>query len=153
MSDEQLKALYQRVVMEHNRNPRNTGVLDTKFKSSGENPMCGDEITVYVLVDDDIIKQVRFDAKGCALLKASASIMTELLEGTEKDDALLTAGKLQQYFSGQEELEDIETYGDIAALNTVREFSSRIKCVTLPFAAFKGALQFKKKITTEVETV
>ena len=130
--------------MDHNRNPRNSGVLeDANHKGEGFNPLCGDEIQLYLYVNDDsIIEKIRFEGKGCAISTASASIMTETLCGCSVDAA-------KEYFhafcaSITGEMTDADKnvdLGKLEVLNGVSEYPARVKCATLAWHTLSAALQ------------
>ena len=139
-----LRDLYQEVIMDHNRNPRNSGTLeDANHKGEGFNPLCGDEIQLYLYVNDDsIIEKIRFEGKGCAISTASASIMTETLCGCSVDAA-------KEYFhafcaSITGEMTDADKnvdLGKLEVLNGVSEYPARVKCATLAWHTLLAALQ------------
>ena len=139
-----LRDLYQEVIMDHNRNPRNSGTLeDANHKGEGFNPLCGDEIQLYLYVNDDsIIEKIRFAGKGCAISTASASIMTETLCGCSVDAA-------KEYFhafcaSITGEMMDADKnvdLGKLEVLNGVSEYPARVKCATLAWHTLSAALQ------------
>ena len=140
MSD--LRELYQEVILDHNRRPRNFGPLEgADHRAEGYNPLCGDRITVRAKLDGDVIKDIRFEGSGCAISTASASVMTETLKGKTIDEAKalgvvfhdLATGKLD----GQDRLEDL---GKMAVFSGVSEFPVRVKCATLPWHTMKAAL-------------
>ena len=139
-----LRDLYQEVIMDHNRNPRNSGTLeDANHKGEGFNPLCGDEIRLYLYVNNDsIIEKIRFEGKGCAISTASASIMTETLCGCSVDAA-------KEYFhafcaSITGEMTDADKnvdLGKLEVLNGVSEYPARVKCATLAWHTLSAALQ------------
>ncbi len=146
MSD--LTDLYQDVILEHSRHPRNFGHPDDANREArGNNPLCGDRVTVYLHLDGDVIRSAGFEAKGCAISLASASMMTEMVKGRTVAEArdlfdrfhhLVTVGE-----SGDGELEELE------ALSGVREFPMRVKCATLPWHTMTAAMD---QIETEIRT-
>jgi nitrogen fixation NifU-like protein len=133
-----LRALYQEVILDHNRRPRNFGALaGASHKGSGYNPLCGDRVAVYLQTDGERVRDIAFEGAGCAISTASASMMTEALKGKTLAEArelfarfhtLLTTG------GGGEDL------GMLAAFAGVREFPMRVKCATLAWHAFSSAL-------------
>ena len=145
MSD--LRDLYQEVILDHNRSPRNYGSLeDANRTAEGFNPLCGDQLQVYLYVNNDaIIEEVRFEGKGCAISTASASIMTETLRGRSAEDA-------ERYFQAFCALAtgDGETFdqnldlGKLEVLNGVREYPARVKCATLAWHTLRAALRGDK---------
>lgn len=140
MSD--LSDLYQEVILDHNRRPRNYGVLDPPDRQAhGHNPLCGDKLTVYVRLEDDAIREVRFEGSGCAISKASASLMTEAVAGLSIRDALGLFERMQGLLTTPIGTAiDEESFGKLAALAGVREFPMRVKCATLSWHTLKAAL-------------
>ena len=146
-----LTDLYQEVILDHSRHPRNFGhAEDANREAKGNNPLCGDRIAIYLRVEDGVIADVTFEAKGCAISLASASMMTDLIKGRSEDEAEALFGQFHALVTGNGEdagkgsnLEDLEVLGG------VREFPSRIKCATLAWHAMKAALEGE---ATEVRT-
>ena len=135
MSD--LTQLYQDIILGHNKRPKNYGVLED-FSGTAEknNPLCGDEVTVYWKTEDNRISTLSFTAQGCAISRASASMMTELLAGKsrEESEALFAAFRALLEGSDGDGLDEIDL-GDLKALSGVRKYPSRIKCAFLPWQA------------------
>ena len=141
--DADLQDLYQEVILDHNKRPRNFGKpRGANAHSEGYNPLCGDAITIHVTLEDDRIRDIGFEGSGCAVSKASASMMTEALKGKTLDEAqklfevfhrLLTTG-------GNAGDTDLDALGKLAAFTGVREFPMRVKCATLAWHAFQAAL-------------
>ena len=147
MSD--LRELYQEVIFDHNRNPRNYGVLeDANRKAEGFNPLCGDQLTVYMLVNNDgIIEKVSFEGQGCAISTASASIMTEELIGKTAEQAEEIFENFHTVVTGGESEADI---GKLEVLSGVKDYPTRVKCATLPWHTTNAAInQFDEPVTTE----
>ena len=147
MSD--LRELYQEVIFDHNRNPRNYGVLeDANRKAEGFNPLCGDEITVYMVVNDDaIIEKVSFEGQGCAITTASASIMTQELIGKTVKQAEEIFENFHTVVTGGESEADI---GKLEVLSGVKDYPTRVKCATLPWHTTNAAInQLDEPVTTE----
>lgn len=144
-----LTDLYQEVILDHSRHPRNFGrAEDANREAKGYNPLCGDRIAIYLRVEDGVIADVTFEAKGCAISLASASMMTEMIKGRSEEEASALFGQFHALVTGNGEGEggDLD---DLEALGGVREFPSRIKCATLAWHAMKAALAGK---ATEVRT-
>ena len=147
MSD--LRELYQEVIFDHNRNPRNYGVLeDANRKAEGFNPLCGDEITVYMVMNDDaIIEKVSFEGQGCAISTASASIMTQELIGKTAEQAEQIFENFHTVVTGGESEADI---GKLEVLSGVKDYPTRVKCATLPWHTTNAAInQLDEPVTTE----
>ncbi len=146
-----LKALYQEVIIDHSRNPRNFGQLESaNCHAEGVNPLCGDELTLQCLVDDDeVIKDVRFVGQGCAISLASASIMTEMLKNLSKAEAEALFEKFRSRVTGLTHTEPADI-GKLEVLSGVREFPTRVKCATLPWHTALAAINGSdEKVTTE----
>jgi nitrogen fixation protein NifU and related proteins len=140
MSD--LSELYQEVILDHNRRPRNFGVLAPADRQAlGHNPLCGDRFTIYVRLADDIIREVTFEGSGCAISKASASLMTEAVKGRRVPEALAVFEQFQRLMTTSiDQPVDDGALGKLAAFSGVREFPMRVKCATLAWHALRSAL-------------
>jgi nitrogen fixation NifU-like protein len=147
----ELSDLYQEIILDHNRRPRNYGRLDQPtHQAEGHNPLCGDEISVFIQVEDDTITDISFDGQGCAISKASASLMTSRLKGRTLDEVRAVAADVRELLTGpDEEPADLEKLGDLAALQGVRKYAVRVKCATLAWHALEAALAGDREITTE----
>lgn len=144
-----LQDLYQEVVMDHNRRPRNFQVLDDANRTAdGFNPLCGDQITLYLDVEDGKIKDVGFQAAGCAISKASASMMTEAIKELSVEDAEKVFAEFRHMLTNEDY--DADSLGDLEILSGVSQYPARIKCATLSWHTLRSALENKEKpITTE----
>ena len=138
-----LHELYQEVIMDHNRRPRNSQVLEgADMKAEGYNPLCGDQITLYLNVKDGTIEDVGIQASGCAISKASASMMTEGIKGKTVEEAQRTFEKFRELIKGEElDDEDLELLGDLELLSGVSRFPVRIKCALLSWSALDDGLE------------
>ncbi|MDX1583058.1 MAG: SUF system NifU family Fe-S cluster assembly protein [Thermoanaerobaculia bacterium] len=135
-----LRELYQQVILDHNRNPKNFGPLESANREAeGYNPLCGDHYTIYLEIEDDIVKNAAFDGSGCAISKSSASVMTQILKGKSLNEATELFGKFIRMVKG--ELDDTSDLGKLAVFEGVREFPTRTKCATLSWHAMKNALE------------
>jgi nitrogen fixation NifU-like protein len=139
MSD--LRDLYQELIVDHNKNPRNYGVLaDANRCAEGYNPLCGDKVTVYLHVDGDRIGDVRFEGAGCAISTASASLMTQAVKGKTVAEAEALFEAFHAVVTGQDTSDDAaERLGKLAVLAGVREYPSRVKCATLAWHTLHNA--------------
>ena len=136
-----LKELYRDVILDHNRNPRNFGRLEpADAHADGHNPLCGDRLTVSVRMKGDLIEDVRFDGKGCAISTASASMMTEAVKGKSKRAVAELFGKVHSALTQQDAAVE-PGLGKLAALSGVREFPARVKCATLCWHTLNAALE------------
>jgi nitrogen fixation NifU-like protein len=149
MSD--LSELYQQVILDHNKRPRNRGKLPKANRvAHGDNPSCGDQCTVYLKLDGDRISDISFDGSGCAISQASASLMTTLLKGKTIAEAEALYGKFHDIVTSGKEPEEIS---DIAAFAGVHAFPARIKCATLGWHAALNAVKGDPETaTTESHT-
>jgi len=138
----QLTDLYQEVILDHNKSPRNFGTLEGSNRSAlGHNPLCGDQLTVYAKVEDGVIRQISFIGKGCAISKASASLMTEALKGKSESDAEQLFTRFHDLLTGPPDVKaDGKGLGKLAVFSGVREFPVRVKCATLAWHTLKQAL-------------
>ena len=134
-----LRDLYQEVILDHSRNPRNAGRLEAPSGTAkGHNPLCGDLITLDVQVEDGTIRDVSFDAKGCAISVATASIMSGMLKGKSRAEAHDLFQRFQDMLTGPAAA--AEGLDKLEVLAGVREFPMRVKCATLPFHTLRAAL-------------
>ncbi|MHB8637640.1 MAG: Fe-S cluster assembly sulfur transfer protein SufU [Fimbriimonadaceae bacterium] len=150
-----LRELYQEVILDHHKHPRNRGALaDATASADGHNPLCGDTVTVYIKTDGAVVDDVRFEGSGCAISTASASMMTEALHGKSIAEVESLFRQFQALVTADEPTPVDETLdgalGDLGVLAGVRDHPVRIKCATLPwhtmYAALKGA---REPVTTE----
>jgi nitrogen fixation NifU-like protein len=141
MSDD-LHDLYQDIILEHNKRPRHYGALaDYTHTAEGYNPICGDKLTIFLVLKEDRIEAVQFEAACCAICKASASMMAEVLTGKTLVEAEVALQRVRDLLSTELNLKaDILVDGEIAALGGVRKFAARIKCATLPWHTYVAAL-------------
>lgn len=141
MSD--LDDLYQEVILDHNRSPRNfRNMTEANRKSEGYNPLCGDQVTVYVRVEDGIIKDISFQGSGCAISKASASIMTIELKGKTEAEAGAIFDNVHHMLTGEGAMQDdLERLGKLAILSGVCKFPARVKCASLAWHTVNAALK------------
>jgi nitrogen fixation NifU-like protein len=153
MSSE-LRDLYQEVILDHSKRPKNFGELpDADRRAEGYNPLCGDRETVYLKLDGDVLKEVKFRGAGCAISTASASMMTESVQGKTRGEAELLFEKFHGLITGQP-IEGIggPPLGKLEVFSGVREYPVRIKCATLPWHTMKAALDGEQEtVSTELE--
>lgn len=136
----ELNELYQEVILDHNRRPRNFRVIDpASAKQEGYNPLCGDRLTLYVTMAADVIKDVAFQGSGCAISKASASLMTEALKGKTVVEARELFEKFHAMITS-DHAGPIADLGKLSVLAGVREFPTRIKCASLAWHTMKAAV-------------
>lgn len=136
-----LDDLYKEIILDHYKSPRNRGeVADHDIKARGLNPLCGDDIEITITIEDGVIQEARFAGHGCSISQASASMLTEELQGLKIEDAVGLADKVRGMMKGEIEI-DSEELGDIEALRGVQKFPVRIKCATLAWNALKLGIQ------------
>ena len=150
--DQELKELYQQVILDHNKSPRNFRAIENATQQAeGYNPLCGDRLDVYLIVKDGIVKDVSFKGEGCAISKASASVMTSLLKGKKIEEAEEMFEKFHNLVTGKlGENPDLDALGKLAVFAGVQEFPVRVKCASLAWHTMMNALHNKEeKVTTE----
>jgi len=149
MSD--LRDLYQEIILEHSKQPRNYRALPTaNHRAEGYNPLCGDHFTVYLNLDGDTIRDVSFEGSGCAISKASASMMTQALKGKSRADADQLFERFHKLVTGHAESNGAEALGKLAAFSGVSEFPVRVKCATLAWHTLQAALKDQQEpVSTE----
>jgi nitrogen fixation NifU-like protein len=143
-----LRQLYQDTILDHSRHPRHFGKLaGATTQARGYNPLCGDQLTVYLQLDDDRIAEAGFEGKGCALCLASASLMTDAVKGREAADADRLVGEVQRLCTSEGyESEELEA---LMPMSGVSRFPVRVKCATLPWHTLRAALAGRGEATTE----
>jgi nitrogen fixation NifU-like protein len=151
VSDPELRELYQTTILDHNKKPRNFRVPEARNREArGNNPLCGDQLTVYLQIEDGVVRDAAFQGSGCAISKASASLMTEAVKGKgvaeldalfERFHALVT--------SSPTEPAEVDGLGKLAVFSGVREYPVRVKCATLPWHTARAAAHGD---ATEVKT-
>jgi len=139
-----LRDLYQTVILDHNKSPRNFGALEgANRQADGHNPLCGDKLTVYLEVDeDDTVANASFEGSGCAISTASASLMTEFLKGRPRAEVEAMFERFHELCAGSSDAPvDTGELGKLAVFAGVREFPMRVKCATLAWHTMKAALE------------
>ncbi len=137
----ELKDLYQDLILDHGRHPRNfREIADATGHAEGYNPLCGDKVTVFASFDQDKIDDVAFQGKGCAISQASASLMTQVIKGQPRARAQQLFELVQKMVKDDATTEDLTELGKLAALAGVKDFPSRVKCATLPWHTLLAAL-------------
>jgi len=149
MSD--LRELYQQVILDHNKNPRNFHEMpDADRRVEGYNPLCGDHYTFFVRLDGETIRDVSFTGSGCAISKASASVMSSTVKGKSKDEAESLFQTFHHLVTGDTSGLSAADLGRLAAFSGVSEFPARVKCATLAWHTLRSALEgTDEKVTTE----
>lgn len=137
-----LRDLYQEVIFDHNRNPRNFRVMEHADRQvDGFNPLCGDRLTLYLRMDGDVIKDASFQGSGCAISTASVSLMTEIIKGMTEQEAEDLFKKFHEMTTGKDENLQLEALGKLAVLAGVRDYPARVKCATLAWHTLDAALK------------
>ncbi|HEX5875389.1 MAG TPA: SUF system NifU family Fe-S cluster assembly protein [Pyrinomonadaceae bacterium] len=147
----ELSELYQQVILDHNKKPRNFRKLETaNHTAEGYNPLCGDQLTVYLNLEDDRVQEVGFEGSGCAISKASASMMTQAVKGKSKEEIEELFKEFHLMVTGEldEEAEE-NNLGHLKIFAGVREFPVRVKCATLPWHTMHAALNKENQVSTE----
>ena len=147
MSD--LSELYQEVILDHNRRPRNFGALDgASHSAEGYNPLCGDRLTLHLKIEGDTITDVAFEGSGCAISKASASMMTDMLKGKTVGEATALFDRFHRMVTTPPD-QPVEDMGKLSALAGVREFPVRVKCASLAWHTLKAAFDRETRTSTQ----
>jgi nitrogen fixation NifU-like protein len=147
----ELSELYQETILEHNKNPRNfREIPDADKMADGNNPLCGDALRVYVAMDGDTVRDVAFKGSGCAISKASASMMTQFIKGKSREEAETIFDEFHRMVTGEIDVETEENHlGKLKIFSGVVEFPARVKCASLSWHTLHAALHDEKVISTE----
>lgn len=147
-----LRNLYQDVIVDHNRSPRNfRKIQDATRVQEGFNPLCGDKLTIYLKLDGERISDLSFEGSGCAISVASASLMSQQLKGKTVTEAEQLFEQMHALLTRDDADTNLEALGKLAALSGVREYPSRVKCATLCWHTLKNALDNPGKQTISTE--
>lgn len=142
-----VQALYQAVILDHNKRPRNFRALDGGRRAEGDNPLCGDRVTVYLRVDDGIITDATFQGFGCAIVKASASLMTDSVKGKTVAEADALFQRFHRLVTSPPGA-PLEDLGALSTLAGVRQFPVRVKCATLPWRTLQAAAEARDEVVS-----
>ena len=145
--DSGLDELYQEVILDHNRRPRNFRTIDAGRKAEGYNPLCGDRLTVYLRVAGDVIEDVSFQGSGCAISKASASLMTESVKGKTMAEARALFDRFQQMITSPVNAAAADL-GKLNVLAGVRQFPVRVKCASLAWHTLRAAAEARDDVVS-----
>ena len=147
----ELSELYQQVILDHNKKPRNFHKIDTaNHTAEGFNPLCGDQLTVYAQLEDGTLKDVSFEGSGCAISKAAASMMTVAVKGKTRQDAETLFNEFHRMVTGDlDEESEPNDLGRLKIFAGVREFPVRVKCASLAWHTLKAALNDQSLVSTE----
>jgi nitrogen fixation NifU-like protein len=151
--DAELRELYQQVILDHNKSPRNFKKLENaNHTAEGYNPLCGDKINIYMEVENGIVKDLSFLGSGCAISKASASLMSTIIKGKTKEEAEKIFEKFHDLVTGNlTDEEEIEELGKLAVFAGVKDFPVRVKCASLAWHTMISALNKEEKIVSTEE--
>ena len=147
-----LRELYQEVILDHNKSPRNYRRMeDADRKIDGYNPLCGDHFTLFVKLENGVIKDISFEGAGCAISKASASVMSAAVKGKTIEEAEELFKNFHKLVRGEADpMDDFENLGKLAAFSGVSEYPARVKCATLAWHTLHSALTSKEhRVSTE----
>ncbi|MFZ0454935.1 MAG: SUF system NifU family Fe-S cluster assembly protein [Ignavibacteriaceae bacterium] len=153
MIDSELRELYQQVILDHNKSPRNFRKIENANKfAEGYNPLCGDRINIYLIVEDDSVKDISFQGSGCAISKASASLMSSIVKGKTLKEAEELFNKFHDLITGKLDDDfDLDELGKLAVFAGVREFPVRVKCASLAWHTMMSAVNEDKNKTVTTE--
>ncbi|HKR14568.1 MAG TPA: SUF system NifU family Fe-S cluster assembly protein [Pyrinomonadaceae bacterium] len=147
----ELSELYQQVILDHNKKPRNFRKLETaNHTAEGYNPLCGDQLTIYVNLAGDSVQEIAFEGSGCAISKAAASMMTQAVKGKSKEQVEELFREFHSMVTGELDEETQEnSLGNLKIFAGVRDFPVRVKCATLPWHTMHAALNNEERVSTE----
>jgi nitrogen fixation NifU-like protein len=147
----ELSELYQQVILDHNKKPRNFHELEGANRTAeGFNPLCGDQLTVYMLMDEGVVKDLSFVGTGCAISKASASMMTQAVKGKTREEAQVLFDEFHRMVTGElDEGREENHLGRLKIFAGVRDYPARVKCASLPWHTMHAALEGEETATTE----
>jgi nitrogen fixation NifU-like protein len=142
-----LQDLYQEVILDHNRRPRNFRAIEGGQKAEGYNPLCGDRLTVYLKVENDRIVDASFQGSGCAISKASASLMTDAVKGKTIGEARALFDRFHRSITRLPD-EQVDDLGKLSVFAGVRQFPTRVKCASLPWHTLKSAAEARDEVVS-----
>jgi nitrogen fixation protein NifU and related proteins len=142
-----LQELYQEVILDHNKRPRNFRALEDGRKAEGYNPLCGDRLTVYLRTEDGVIKDASFQGSGCAISKASASLMTESVRGKTLAEAEALFERFHHMVTAPPDV-PVEDLGKLSVFAGVRQFPVRVKCATLAWHTLRAAVEARNELVS-----
>lgn len=147
----ELSELYQQVILDHNKKPRNFRKIDNaNRRADGHNPLCGDQLTVYLDFEGGVVKDISFEGSGCAISKASASMMTQALKGKTVDETEVLFNEFHQMVTGELDEETQPNHlGRLTIFAGVRDFPARVKCASLSWHTMHAAIQGAEAVSTE----
>lgn len=143
-----LQDLYQELILDHGRRPRNFKRLDDAKTAEGYNPLCGDKVKIYIRTNDDVVTDVSFEGAGCAISTASASLMTEIVKGMSRTEAEKLFKAFHDLVTGHRSMIDLTDLGKLAVFSGVSEFPTRVKCATLSWHTLLAALNDTNQVVS-----
>jgi nitrogen fixation protein NifU and related proteins len=143
----ELEDLYQQVILDHNKRPRNFRVIDNARRAEGYNPLCGDRLTVYVRLENGVISDISFEGAGCAISKASASLMTESVKGKTLAEAAALRERFHHMITAPPDA-PVADLGKLTVLSGVRQFPVRVKCASLAWHTLRAAAEAAEKVVS-----
>ena len=143
----ELQDLYREVILDHNKRPRNFRAIEAARRAEGDNPLCGDRLTVYVRIDGDVISDVSFQGAGCAISKASASLMTESVRGKTLSEAAALFDRFHRMITAATG-GPADDLGKLAAFAGVRQFPARVKCASLAWHTLRSAVESREEVVS-----
>src|SRR5687767_6012171 len=147
----ELSELYQQVILDHNKKPRNFKQLEGANRTAeGFNPLCGDQLTVYMLMEESVVSDLSFIGTGCAISKAAASMMTQAVKGKTREEARAMFDEFHRMVTGNLDVEaEPNGLGRLKIFAGVRDYPARVKCASLPWHTMHAALEGEESVTTE----
>lgn len=143
-------SLYQEVILDHNRKPRNYGKLNqASHHAVGHNPLCGDRLDITLHLEDELISEIAFEGESCAICKASASMMTTVIKGKSRSDAELLITEFRELATGKLDLNQPHHLGRLTVFSGIRDLPTRVKCAILPWHTLHAALNSVNSVSTE----
>lgn len=143
-------SLYQEVILDHNRKPRNYGKLNqASHHAVGHNPLCGDRLDITLQLEDELIREIAFEGESCAICKASASMMTTAIKGKSRSDAELLITEFRELATGKLDLNQPHHLGRLTVFSGIRDLPTRVKCAILPWHTLHAALNSVNSVSTE----
>ncbi|HMF56582.1 MAG TPA: SUF system NifU family Fe-S cluster assembly protein [Pyrinomonadaceae bacterium] len=147
----ELSELYQQVILDHNKKPRNFRKIESADRTSeGFNPLCGDQLTVYMQLEDGVVKDISFEGSGCAISKAAASMMTQSIKGKSREEAETLFDEFHRMVTGElDEQSEPNHLGRLTIFAGVRDYPARVKCASLSWHTMHAALRGEGTVSTE----
>ncbi len=147
----ELSELYQQVILDHNKKPRNFHKMENANRvAEGFNPLCGDQLTVYLQIDEGVVNDVSFEGSGCAISKAAASMMTQTVKGKNREEAERLFQEFHKMVTGELDIEsEPHQLGRLTIFSGVRDYPARVKCASLSWHTMRAALEGEETVTTE----